>query len=1687
MPRISFALLCCLALLAASVGPATAACNLIPGTIKSFNSTLGSANRPYAAPGEALELQLRDCDPSPPLSANPADHLVTVAFVPPSGTPYVAVLTADPDCTAVDAKIGTDCGGVNAECFAAAQSAMQIIDRDSVRNLSFLFPDSDDELLGADDNLTISGTTRIAVSVAVDPIPCGLATTPCASQGGVSICIDELFANDGACGTAVANATFPSFTALPPPNDFAAVCFDSSPPCNASATEVRAALDADGNFLIPCGWQGTLIEDEGVPVPRLVTAQIDSPLPFQVPDQVFLGSYTPEGGKLPPIFEPVIDPSLMQENTVSLIGSADAPYTILRVGRRHGRCSGGQNDNQACSIDTDCPGGSCPTTCVGNPNLECQVDADCGGDGPCGALFDFSGFAIGGSLVVLPRTLPGFCQGDLPMTCADDGECGGAAPCVSYAMKSELAVPLDGLEASDEIRAFAVRESIDSLDRTGDDDSFDTAVVLRSRETGQTQPLGAPDGFAIGGAPLAACGLTGTPEARAGARISDPPFSFPAVAAEGEILAFLESELDQKNCDLNGDLDHADSILRAFDLGGGELTAAVDPPRAVDPAPRLNGRSLVVSDGYVFARTSERAMARHATTRVSRALDGSAPDGLQAGGSISDDGALVAFSSTSTDILAPGVDVDVCNSCTLLGDPPGCCEDVFVYDADSGTTELISVAEGGVNESQPALEPAIAGNGRYVAFTAGPASLFEIFVRDRVAGTTERISEDPFGGDPAEGSSQPVITPDGRYVAFASFAFNLTDPIEFNFHNDIFLRDRCVSDGTPVPSCSVSTIRISNGDGGGETDGSSTFPSISDDGRYIAFASAATNLLPLGVDTNGQQDIFVYDTLLQVTERLNVQTGQQANGFSSQPSISGDGRYVIFQSAATNLAKRVDTNGQSDAFLVDRLSGEVDRINLASGRIEATGGTTEPLAISNDGRLVASTTRATNLVGPVDANGDADVLLTDLVTGSHERVSVASDGTEIPDDSFTAALTAAGDVVLFRSAAVLDGSDGNALADLFVRGIDPADPSGIDALLFADGELDDTVLEVLRLGAEQMTTLCPAGDVAVAAGNAAFLRPESAVGTADCPGGPLNGDGDLDDEVVHLWRDKGAAANLGRAAAQVALSPTYVGALVSESADGEFYNADGDMDDLVAQVHRVKDAPGSWDNTGHAADTIEMSGDFAVYLTPEADEGAPLNGDGLQDDRVLQWYDAKAAAGGNSGLAVEEFVIGEPFESPCGDLHLVAFRVSESGQGQNLNATSNGAATGDADQLDGVLHVLDLLTGEIQNSGQSVTPCTIAECDPRAPYRVLGGKVKFITNEPSQGTQDLNGDGEFEGLVLQVYDFCSDRSTALDTVDPGGGDPLDDPDNGNGDDGEVAFPTLGGRCLPLQLGSPIACDPGDDMCAQGSFCQNDLCDLDTGFCSLQLQRNCADDTDCQLCALSQPGACNEDEDCPTGTECSVQVVVVGTTLADGDDDGVPDEADNCPMTPNTDQADADSDGVGNACDSEFVALLSGKTLVFKDKDGDPSKRKLVVVSKDGEVAAPSGAQARPTAVGGSLTLYNPGTTESDTYSLPAAGWKGLGKPPGAKGYKYLDKTLANGPCKKVILKPGKLLKAVCKGDQIGFSLDEPGQGSLAIEATIGGAKQCAVYGGVVKKDTQASDGKVGVFKAKDAPAALSCP
>src|SRR5947199_353237 len=231
------------------------------------------------------------------------------------------------------------------------------------------------------------------------------------------------------------------------------------------------------------------------------------------------------------------------------------------------------------------------------------------------------------------------------------------------------------------------------------------------------------------------------------------------------------------------------------------------------------------------------------------------------------------------------------------------------------------------------------------------------------------------------------------------------------------------------------TERVSVASGGTEGNGASLSSALSADGRFVAFVSAATDLV--AADTNGVSDVFVHDRQTGATERVSVASGgTQANNVSSYPALSADGRFVAFQSDATNLVVG-DTNGKTDVFVHDRQTGTTERVSVASGGgtqgTGNSGGFFAFPALSGDGRLVAFQSDATNLVAG-DTNGATDVFVHDRQTGTTERVSVASGGSQGNGSSAGPVLSADGRFVAFHGTATnLVPGDTNGTTDVFVH------------------------------------------------------------------------------------------------------------------------------------------------------------------------------------------------------------------------------------------------------------------------------------------------------------------------------------------------------------------------------------------------------------------------------------------------------------------------------------------------------------------------------------------------------------------------------------------------------------------------------------------------------------------------------
>jgi Tol biopolymer transport system component len=423
-----------------------------------------------------------------------------------------------------------------------------------------------------------------------------------------------------------------------------------------------------------------------------------------------------------------------------------------------------------------------------------------------------------------------------------------------------------------------------------------------------------------------------------------------------------------------------------------------------------------------------------------------APDNPQKGGGFSpvtsSDGRVVAFTSPSPDLVP--------------GDENGL-EDVFVYDQATQRFELISIASNGtqgnddVRRYQEYL--AISGNGRYVAFTSPASNLVsgdtnnvcdrdiyytltdncaDVFVHDRVTKQTERVSVSSVGEQGNGISAFPSLSEDGRWVAFTGFA--PLEPQDTNGVADVYLKDRVTGTLT----------RVSLTHDGAEANNGSDSPSLSADGRYVAFVSYATNLLPgdtgepcrypaTPYNVFGATCSNIYRKDLQTGElsRVSAPHGVRPNYISRSPHISDDGRYIVFESGATNFEQAPQADDLEDIFLYDHQLQRVTRISTA-----LAGGDTNDRSygprISGDGRTISFSSFATNIVAG-DTNELSDVFMHDRETGQTVRVSVSEAGVQADSRSGDSDLSADGRFVVFESGASnLTTNDAPKSMDVFV-------------------------------------------------------------------------------------------------------------------------------------------------------------------------------------------------------------------------------------------------------------------------------------------------------------------------------------------------------------------------------------------------------------------------------------------------------------------------------------------------------------------------------------------------------------------------------------------------------------------------------------------------------------------------------
>lgn len=412
---------------------------------------------------------------------------------------------------------------------------------------------------------------------------------------------------------------------------------------------------------------------------------------------------------------------------------------------------------------------------------------------------------------------------------------------------------------------------------------------------------------------------------------------------------------------------------------------------------------------------------------VSVGLNGAPANGDSTEASVSADGRYVVFASFANNLVA--------------GDNNNR-RDIFLRDRTAGTTTLISknpsTGEGG---NQDSGQPVINADGTHIAFVSRATNLLagdsqnhnDIFRYTIANGNLELVSArsgttTTYGGG---SSSEPTISKDGNLVSFTSFAGNLNAGTDGNGSNDVFIRNLGGSTVFGIAPNQTKLVSVIPGNGGIAGNDQSFDSWISSDGRYIAFRSDASDLVATG-DGNNARDTFVRDLQTGTTTLISANTsGVSGNAASDSNSISGDGRFVTFQSRATDLVAN-DGNGNADVFLRDTQTNTTTLLSVNRFGTNSAGGFSEFPALSQDGSFASFSSTAGDIVGN-DANGREDVFLRDLVRGPISLLSVNTSGAPANGRSFDPFISRNGNFIVYTSdASDMAAGDTNGKSDIFL-------------------------------------------------------------------------------------------------------------------------------------------------------------------------------------------------------------------------------------------------------------------------------------------------------------------------------------------------------------------------------------------------------------------------------------------------------------------------------------------------------------------------------------------------------------------------------------------------------------------------------------------------------------------------------
>jgi Tol biopolymer transport system component len=428
--------------------------------------------------------------------------------------------------------------------------------------------------------------------------------------------------------------------------------------------------------------------------------------------------------------------------------------------------------------------------------------------------------------------------------------------------------------------------------------------------------------------------------------------------------------------------------------------------------------------GAMLAPPSSWGKAPIGIVRVSVTGSGKQVNGWSSDGSISADAHLVAFQAEW-----------------------GVFHQVFLRNLKRGRTRLISVSSSGRPGNDDSRGPVLSADGHYLAFVSDATNLVpqdrnrrdqDVFVRNLRTGRTRLVSRSTSGSQGNRVSAAVSLAASGRLVVFGSWATNLV-PHDTNGKLDVFARN--LRTGT--------TQRVSVSASGGQADAQSSpgEGAVSADGHRVVFQSSAP-LVP--GDTNRRRDVFVRNLRTNTTRRVNVSSsGVQANGGSFTGSISPNGRFVTFTSAASNLVPN-DTNSIDDAFVHDLRTGRTRLLTVSSSGAQSNFQSYD-VFVANNGTRTAFDSGASNLV-PQDINHAGDVFVHNTRTGRTHMISRSNAGEQGNGSTYITQLTPDGRFAVFDSEACnLVPHDTNSQQDVFVRGPirwshsrDKVEPPGCD-------------------------------------------------------------------------------------------------------------------------------------------------------------------------------------------------------------------------------------------------------------------------------------------------------------------------------------------------------------------------------------------------------------------------------------------------------------------------------------------------------------------------------------------------------------------------------------------------------------------------------------------------------------------